>query len=112
MKVIETENPRKAQLEQEQSYQYWRKYDEGWIISVVCREGLNGSESGWFEMAIWNDQMPEYESIVIVTQQADFFEIADLLSDFHDNPDKFYEEHSGMIGVDGGYKNHRGMRRR
>jgi len=97
MKVIETVNPRKEALEREQSYQYWRKYDNGWVISIVCREGLHGSDEGWFEMAIWNTEMPEYEEIVIVTQSADFFEIADMLSDFSENPDKFYEEKSGIV---------------
>jgi len=84
-------NPAKQKFDQKQSYQYWRTYDNGWIISVVCREGMNGADTGLFEMAVWNNSIPEFETMVIVTASADFTEISGLIEEFMDEPEKFYK---------------------
>jgi len=88
-------NPAKQKFGQKQSYQFWRGYDNGWVISVVCREGMNGADTGLFEMAVWNNTIPEFETMVIVTTSADFAEIGGLIDEFLDEPEKFYKYNGG-----------------
>lgn len=81
-----------------QSYQFFRTYDNGWTVSVVSRAGMNGADIGLFEMAVWNASDPEFQQIVIATTQADFKEIAELLEEFLDDPERFYKESEGERG--------------
>lgn len=95
MQLSSSKNPAKQKLGQKQSYQYWRTYDNGWTISIVCREGMTGADAGLFEMAVWNNDIPKFQTMVIVTASADFTEISNLIEEFKDDPERFYAYNNG-----------------
>jgi hypothetical protein len=95
LQLTSDKNPAKQKFGQKQSYQYWRNYDSGWTISVVCREGMNGADAGLFEMAVWNNSVPKFETMVIVTASADFTEISNLVEEFKEDPERFYKHNGG-----------------
>lgn len=102
MKLVKRINPKKEGLEPfkgewsnlANNYQFYQEYDNGWIISVVCKEGMICGDQGLFEVGIWN-KLTGMDTIVVVGQCLDFFEVTDLLVDFKKDPVKMYEDAEG-----------------
>ena len=71
-------------------YQYFREYDNGWHISVVCNYAIRDYEQGYFEVAVWtNDKSSRYANhgVILLGTSLDFKEVADMLTGFEINPE-------------------------
>ncbi|MAF36949.1 hypothetical protein CL622_07570 [archaeon] len=85
-------------------YQYYRSYDNGWHISVVCNYAVRNYEEGDFEVAVWcYDQSSRYwqKGIMVLGTQLDFEEVATLIYEFKKNPEmctkkRYIEIESGI----------------
>ena len=72
-------------------YQYYRSYDNGWHISVICNYAIRDYEEGYFEVAGWcYNGSSEYwrKGTIVIGTRLDFEEVANILKEFKDNPER------------------------
>ena len=72
-------------------YQYYRSYDNGWHISVVCNYAIRNYEEGCFEIGVFTyDSNSKFwnKGTIIIGTALDFEEVATFLKEFTDNPER------------------------
>ena len=81
-------------------YQYYRKYNDGWELSIVCNYAVMDYELGLFEVAVWNktgqvspknahDNYHDNEwpvETTIIGHGMGFSEVGQFIEDFENDP--------------------------
>lgn len=73
------------------NYQYYRQTENGWVISVVCKEAFINGHLGNFEVAVWNVNEGGNRAIHVIATDRDFFEVSDILVDWKKDPEELYQ---------------------
>ena len=104
MKVVKTVHPDRNTEDTVQpvragpnDYQYYRSYDNGWHVSVVCNYAVREYQEGNFEIGVWcYDQKSPYwdKGIMVIGTSLTFKEVADFLEFFEANPEQSVKEYS------------------
>ena len=72
-------------------YQYYRSFDNGWHLSVICNYGVRDYEEGYFEIGVWTDDEKSRffnKGAIVIGTRLEFVEVAIFLGEFYENPEK------------------------
>ena len=90
MKAIKTIHPSRitedataGTLHGPNDYQYYREYDNGWELSIVCNYAVFDYEKGFFEVAARSNPNDEW---IVVTRCYNFKEVAMFIEEFEIDP--------------------------
>ena len=90
MKAIKTVHPDRlteettpGTLHGPNDYQYYREYDNGWELSIVCSYAVFDYEQGYFEVATRSDSSNDW---TVVSRGYNFKEVAMFIEEFEIDP--------------------------
>ncbi len=72
-------------------YQYYRSFDNGWNLSIICNYAVRDYEEGYFEIGVYTDNSKSKFSkngTIVVGTMLNFEEVATFLKEFEENPEK------------------------
>ena len=78
-----TEDSTPGTLHGPNDYQYYREYDNGWELSIVCNYAVFDYEKGYFEVAVKSNTSTEW---IIVSRCYGFRDTADFIDEFENDP--------------------------
>ncbi len=76
-------------------YQYYRSFDNGWNLSIICNYAVRDYEEGYFEIGVNTDNSKSkfYEKgEIIIGTRLEFVEVALFLGEFYENPERAVEK--------------------